>query len=180
MLLISSHLRQIGPFGHVLESNIRFCSRIYFLQNLAPGWLVVFDRSDIISIFFVLSSWDIDLPRRRNDFLSSDDPMGISRLASATVIWDREEEEEEDDRKKLLPSLLSENDISNVIQRGEGRRRLTIQTFHVGNERDRYWATPTCYIECRIRGTRVNDMIPLIRCALLPYHIKPRGDQVFE
>ena len=36
MLLISSHLRQIGQFGHVLESSIRFCSRIYFLQNLAP------------------------------------------------------------------------------------------------------------------------------------------------
>ena len=26
--LISFHLRQIGQFGHVLKSNIRFCSRI--------------------------------------------------------------------------------------------------------------------------------------------------------
>ena len=31
ILLISSHLRQIGQFGHVLKSNLRFCSRIWAL-----------------------------------------------------------------------------------------------------------------------------------------------------
>ena len=72
--------------------------------------------------------------RRRNDFLSGDNPMGISRPAQATVIYPARGGRGGSGKVAASATTAVENDISDVILRGkrEGFGRLTIQTFHVG------------------------------------------------
>ena len=91
-------------------------------------WMQITNRSlglclnDIISIYFVPSLPRYRSPERsrwRNDFLSGDNPMGISRPAQATVIYPARGG---GGSGKVAASATAavENDISDVILRGEG------------------------------------------------------------
>ena len=90
------------------------------ITNHSPGLCL----SDIISIFFVPFHPRYRSPERsrwRNDFLSGDNPMGISRPAQATVIYPARGGGGGSGKVAASATAAVENDISDVILRGRGR-----------------------------------------------------------